>query len=411
MAGINGSGRFYTRFTDATAEGAQAGAAMKTHTLPLLRCLKLLPALVLLPWSLSAEPVKDRPVSDDEALVQIALLLDTSNSMDGLIEQAKSQLWKIVNEFNDAQQHGKAAVVQVALYEYGNNNLSVGTNYIRLVQPFTRDLDTVSDHLFKLTTHGGQEYCGAVVREAVDRLAWEASPQVYKAIFIAGNEPFTQGTVNPNEACRAALQRGIVVNTIHCGSQAAGESGGWRTGAALAEGKFMTINQDKAIVRLEAPQDKEIARLSIELNKTYISYGREGPRAEANQLRQDENAAANAPAGASVQRALTKISRNYDSSSWDLVDAVKRKGVAPSSVKPEDLPKEYQQLDEAALQKLVEEKSTERERIQSEIKKLNEAREQFLADKTREQGEADTLDAVIGKAVREQAAKVKIEFK
>ncbi len=384
---------------------------MKTHTLPLLRCLKLLPALALLPWSLSAEPVKDRPVRDDEALVQLALLLDTSNSMDGLIEQAKSQLWKIVNEFNEARQNGKAAVVQVALYEYGNNNLSAGTNYIRLVQPFTRDLDTVSDHLFKLTTNGGQEYCGAVVREAVDRLAWDASPQVYKAVFIAGNEPFTQGTVNPNDACRAAIQRGIVVNTIHCGSQAEGENGGWRTGAALAEGKFMTIDQDKAIVRTEAPQDKEIARLSIELNKTYISYGREGPRAEANQVRQDQNAAANAAAGASVQRALTKVSRNYDSSNWDLVDAVKRKGVAPGSLKPEDLPKEYQNLDEAALRKLVEEKATERERIQTEIKKLNEAREQFLAEKSLERGEADTLDVVIGKAVREQAAKVKIEFK
>ena len=30
--------------------------------------------------------------------IQLALLLDTSNSMDGLIDQAKSQLWKIVNE-------------------------------------------------------------------------------------------------------------------------------------------------------------------------------------------------------------------------------------------------------------------------------------------------------------------------
>jgi len=28
--------------------------------------------------------------------VQLALLLDTSNSMDGLIDQAKTQLWKIV---------------------------------------------------------------------------------------------------------------------------------------------------------------------------------------------------------------------------------------------------------------------------------------------------------------------------
>ena len=35
--------------------------------------------------------------------VKIALLLDTSNSMDGLINQAKAQLWDIVNEFTHAK--------------------------------------------------------------------------------------------------------------------------------------------------------------------------------------------------------------------------------------------------------------------------------------------------------------------
>lgn len=382
---------------------------MKTHTSSFCRSIPLAAAALLACASLltAGGPIKDRPVNDDEALVQLALLLDTSNSMDGLIEQAKSQLWKIVNEFSDAKQDGKTAVVQVALYEYGNNNLSVGTNYIRLVQPFTRDLDKVSEHLFKLTTNGGQEYCGAVVREAVDHLAWDASPKVYKAVFIAGNEPFTQGPVNPNDACRAATQRGIVVNTIHCGSQAEGENGGWRTGAALAEGKFMTIDQDKAIVRVQAPQDKEIARLSIELNKTYICYGKDGAAASANQMRQDQNAAANAAAGAEVQRALTKTSKLYDSSNWDLVDAVKRKGILPGALKPE----EFKGLSEREIKERVEEKAAERERIQAEIKKLNEAREKHVAEKVREQGESDTLDAVIGKAVREQAAKLRIEFK
>lgn len=386
---------------------------MKTHTSSFRRSIPLAAAALLACASFltAGSPIKDRPVNDDEALVQLALLLDTSNSMDGLIEQAKSQLWKIVNEFNDAKQDGKTAVVQVALYEYGNNNLSVGTNYIRLVQPFTRDLDKVSEHLFKLTTYGGQEYCGAVVREAVDHLAWDANPRVYKAVFIAGNEPFTQGPVNPNDACRAAIQRGIVVNTIHCGSQAEGENGGWRTGAALAGGKFMTIDQDKAIVRVQAPQDKEIARLSIELNKTYISYGKDGAAASANQKRQDQNAAANAAAGAEVQRAVTKTSRNYDSSNWDLVDAVKRKGIAPGSLKPEELPAEFEGLSEEQIKECVEEKAVERARIQAEIKKLNEAREKHVAEKVKEQGESDTLDAVIGKAVREQAAKVRIEFK
>ena len=34
---------------------------------------------------------------DEDTKIQVALLLDTSNSMDGLIEQAKSRLWNIVN--------------------------------------------------------------------------------------------------------------------------------------------------------------------------------------------------------------------------------------------------------------------------------------------------------------------------
>jgi hypothetical protein len=40
-------------------------------------------------------------------IVQLAILLDTSNSMDGLIDQAKSQLWKIVNEMSRSKKGGR----------------------------------------------------------------------------------------------------------------------------------------------------------------------------------------------------------------------------------------------------------------------------------------------------------------
>ena len=43
-----------------------------------------------------------------EERIQLAILLDTSNSMDGLIGQAKSQLWKVVNELARARRNGKA---------------------------------------------------------------------------------------------------------------------------------------------------------------------------------------------------------------------------------------------------------------------------------------------------------------
>ena len=359
----------------------------------------------------AAEPTQDKAIRDNEALVQIAILLDTSSSMDGLIEQAKSQLWKIVNEFNDAKQGDKTHVVQVALYEYGNTNLSIGTNYIRQVLPFTRDLDQVSEQLFKLTTNGGDEYCGAVIREALDKLTWDKNGKTYKAIFIAGNEPFTQGPISANDACKAAIQKGVVINTIHCGNHAEGENGGWRTGAALAEGRFLTIDQDKAVVHIEAPQDKEITRLSIELNNTYITYGKDGTRGRSNQVAQDANAGRYDKAGAAVQRALTKTSSNYSNSTWDLVDATKKDGVKLESISDEELPAELKPMAPAARAAFIDQKATDRAKIQSDIRKLNEERQKFVAEKAKESGEVATLDKVIVQAVREQAAKKAIEFK
>ncbi|HRW99294.1 MAG TPA: hypothetical protein P5280_07375, partial [Cyclobacteriaceae bacterium] len=62
------------------------------------------------------------PAKDQQ--IMLALLLDTSNSMDGLIDQAKSQLWKIVNELAAAKcGDGSRPNIKIALYEYGNDGL------------------------------------------------------------------------------------------------------------------------------------------------------------------------------------------------------------------------------------------------------------------------------------------------
>jgi von Willebrand factor type A domain len=358
---------------------------------------------------------KKQPSSEalaaDEMPVQLAILLDTSGSMDGLIEQAKTQLWKIVNEFNGAKQDGKKPVVQVALYEYGNQNLSAGTNYIRQVLPLTRDLDRVSQELFKLTTNGGEEYCGAVIQDALDRLEWDSRAKVYKAIFIAGNEPFTQGPIEPNPCCKAAQNKGIIINTIHCGPRAEGESTGWHTGASLADGKFLIIDQDKAVAHIDAPQDKEIGRLSLELNKTYIIYGKEGSLGASRQAKQDQNAEAYKTAGSSVQRAVAKASTSYSNRSWDLVDAT-RPGAKPlTEIAENDLPEELRKLKPEERQTYVEAKAKERTQIQTQIQKLNEARVLYVADELKKKGQEATLDNAISSTVREQAAAKSVQFK
>src|SRR5690606_34228924 len=108
-------------------------------------------------------------------------------------DQARSRLWRIVNELSGARCDGMRPRLEVALYEYGNNRLSRESHYIREVCRFTDDLDLISQNLFSLRTNGGDEYCGAVIDRALRDLDWSHHSSDLRMIFIAGNEPFTQG--------------------------------------------------------------------------------------------------------------------------------------------------------------------------------------------------------------------------
>ncbi|HSA24378.1 MAG TPA: vWA domain-containing protein, partial [Myxococcota bacterium] len=176
---------------------------------------------------LLAGPAQALEVAGGKPLIQLAILLDTSSSMDGLINQARTQLWKVVNELLASRKAGQRPELQVAVFEYGNQGLSAQSGYIRLVTPLTSDLDRVSEALFALTTNGGDEYCGQVISVATEQLAWSPSPGDLKLVYIAGNEPFTQGGVDFRGAVKAAINRGIAVNTIHCGTYEEGVSSGW----------------------------------------------------------------------------------------------------------------------------------------------------------------------------------------
>lgn len=343
-----------------------------------------------------------------QAKVQIAILLDTSSSMSGLIEQTKTQLWKIVNTFIDAKQNGQVPYVEVALYEYGKSSLSPKEHWIREIQPLTRDLDEISKQLFALQTNGGSEYCGSVIQRATTDLRWDPSNKVYKAIFIAGNEPFTQGPIDASEAVKSAIAKGVIVNTIHCGSEQAGIAGGWKNGAMLADGKFLTIDHNSAVVHIEAPQDAEIVKLNQALNKTYIAYGKRGRSKLHDQTAQDKNAAEKASSGAAVQRAVSKGSANYWNAGWDLVDASKQKGFDISKVKKEDLPKELQSMTMEQRKAYVAKKARERSEIQAKILELNKKRIAYVTQKRKEMAEKEgknTLDTVVTETVRDQAKK------
>jgi len=341
--------------------------------------------------------------------VQLAILLDTSNSMDGLIEQAKTQLWKIVNEMARSKRESIAISLYVALYEYGNDGLSSDEGYIRLITPLTNDLDKISEELFKLKTNGGSEYCGTVISEAIKDLNWTKSTNEYKVIFIAGNEPFNQGDKDYKEACRSAISKGIIVNTIYCGNYDEGVQTFWKDGADLADGKYINIDSDQQIVHIETPFDNELVELGQKLNETYIAYGYEGDALKQRQEEQDANANNLSPS-VMVERSITKGSGQYKNESWDLVDAKEKGSVDIANISKDQLPKEMQNMTADERNTYIEKKAKEREIYQMQISKLDQQRREYTAQKISENPENSSLDAAMLKIIKEQASSKNYKF-
>ncbi|MCR4033161.1 MULTISPECIES: vWA domain-containing protein [Flavobacterium] len=352
--------------------------------------------------SSNAKPIKkteiEKPATISNTKIQVALLLDTSSSMDGLIDQAKSRLWNIVNTLTTLKYDGKTPDIEIALYEYGNDGLSVKSNYIRQVTPLSTDLDLISEKLFALRTNGGSEYCGAVIQDATKELKWATENSNMKLIYIAGNEEFNQGTISYKEAISNALKNNIYVNTIFCGNKTEGINILWKDGADRGKGKYFNIDSDRAVEYIATPYDDEIAKCDEKMNKTYINYGAKGAEKKMNQVMQDQNAK-KVSASNYTDRAVSKSKAVYKNDSWDLVDKVKDDAGAISKIQKEELPAELKNKSTAEIQAIVNEKKKERETIQKEISVLAKKRQEYIDTESKKTKKQDDLGNTINSSI------------
>ena len=335
---------------------------------------------------------------DGASKIQVALLFDTSNSMDGLIDQAKSRLWDIVNTLTTLKYEGKTPVIEIALYEYGNDGLPVSNNYIRQVTPLTNDLDLISEKLFALKTNGGSEYCGAVIQTSVKELKWNDGANTMKLVYIAGNEGFDQGSISYKEAISGALKNDIYINTIFCGNKEEGVKLFWQDGANKGQGKYFNIDSDKKIEYIQTPYDNQINACNDKLNKTYIGYGKQGYTKKLSQVKEDANANSISQSNA-TERVVTKSKSVYKNSTWDLVDNVKDNESNLDKIKTEDLPEEYKNKSKEEIKKIVLEKAKERETIQKEIGDLAVKRQKYITEKSKQTKKQDDLGSAIKSSI------------
>jgi hypothetical protein len=334
--------------------------------------------------------------------IKLAILLDTSGSMDGLIEQAKNQLWNIVMQLAKAKDsEGKDPEIELALYQYGNDGLNVEENYIERISAFTTELDELSEKLFSLSTNGGEEYCGAVIQDALKKLQWSSNPDDLQLIYIAGNEPFNQGGVDYIKACNMANQKNVIINTIHCDSYAVGIQDFWKHGADITGGMYMIINHNDKIVDIQTPFDAQITQLNIQLNNTYIGYGREGNVKKEKQLKEDANALTLSEAKV-AERVLSKASKAYKNSSWDLVDAYENNPDVIIHAKEEDLPLKMKGMNTEQKIAFVNDLAGKRYTIKKQLNDLSIQRNTYVTNQKKKYKTVN-LDDLISKSVIKQA--------
>jgi len=350
------------------------------------------------------------PAGADEAakpkVVQVAICLDTSSSMDGLIDSAKRKLWDVVNDLARAK---PTPDLRVALYSYGNNAYDRTAGWVRQEIDLTADLDRVSEKLSALKATkvpNSDEYVARVCRDAVERLKWSDDPKALKAIFVCGNESAEQDPeVKLKAVAEAAVRKGIIINTIYCGNPSDADAPGWKEFARLPEGRFAAIDQDRGTVTVATPHDKELAELGARLNGTFCFAGKDAKALAENQRRQDENALQlGAPTAAS--RAESKAGGLYRFDGQDLVERLRQDPKFDIKKVPEaELPDQLQKMTPKAREKHVKKLSGEREEIQKKINELATKREAYIQAELKKRPSATdrAFDEAIRGALRDQA--------
>ena len=376
------------------------------------------PAAVVL--SIVVAAVSGRALSGSDAgrssgeagdTIEIAIVLDTSSSMRGLIDSVRFKLWEIVDDLGMAEPTPR---LRLALLTYGNTENPVDDGWVRIESDLTDDLDLISERLLALTSDGGTELVGRALQRAVDELTWTSSEEALKMIFIAGNERVSRGSeLDYRSASAATLSRGIALHVLFCGDPEREEdtAAGWREMAELAEGQFTAIDQRLGATVVDSPFDEELTTLSEVLSETYLPFGDRGFERLERTLMQDRRARELSLATA-AGRAEVKSDPRY-AESWDLVSAVEGDGLFLYELPEGALPRSLEEMGFRELESFVSQRQLVRQEIRERVQELSSLRRRHIEAEIEARG-LDTsraFDTVVRQAVRARAEERGFQFR
>jgi hypothetical protein len=330
----------------------------------------------------------------------VAFVLDTTGSMGGLLEGAKRRIWSVARRMAEGRPRPDLHIALVAYRDRGDL-------YVTQVHDFTSDMDAVYARLMSFQADGGgdtPEHVSAALEAAVHRLRWSANGM--RVAFLVGDAPphlDYQDGFDYRRAVQTARQRGIVVDTIHCGGDAQ-TAAVWQEIAGLGGGQYARIDASGGMPTQVTPVDAELARLNVELAATVVAGGSAQERAKTNERLSARRAMA-APAAAEAASYFAKAESLAGNDLVDKPEASQRQELK-GLVGRKDAPKEIQGRTEAEALGYLKAQKERRARLQERIDTLQQERDAQLA----KLGAKDAFDEKVVQALKDRAAAEGVKY-
>ncbi len=342
--------------------------------------------------------------------MEVVFVLDATGSMSGMIAGAKQKIWAIANKLKSAD---PTPEIRFGLVGYRDRRDA----YVTKVFGLSGNLDEVYTNLHAFAAEGGgdtPESVNEALHKAVSDLQWSTDREVLRVIFLVGDAPphmDYQDDIKYQQTCRLANERGILINTLQCGTASDTETI-WRDIAGRTNGTYAALLQSGGTIKIDTPYDQDIKRLNLQLDTTIILYGSKTEQA---------NAAANKEVLAKLSsEAMSDRSSYFNKSEvgsvisgrGDLIVEVMNGRESVDKLDEKKLAPELQAMAPAARQELIEQKVGERRALQSELAAVVAKRDAEVATKLKElEGKDGVLELNAFEVLESQAKAKGYEFK
>jgi len=362
----------------------------------------------LLMSSSTAAPARSADVAPR---MEVVFVLDTTSSMASLIEGAKRKIWTIARQMVSGR---PTPAIKLGLIGYRDR----GDEYVTRAFDLTDDIDAMYVRLIDFKAVGGgdmPESVNQALHEAVTKLSWSKDPNTLKLIFLVGDAPphmdYPDDVKYP-EITQLAARAGIIINTIQCGFNAQATPV-WQEIAAKADGAYVQIDQSGGMRAITTPLDSELSRLSRELSRTVVPYGKATTQSEVRgKLAAAERADADRVVYLNVDRAefgAKVVVTGEGELIWDVVNRKVKLEEIPES----DLPVQMKTMTAAQRTAFVAEQFEKRKELQIQVDDLATKREALVKvemDRLAVAGDRDSFDVKVAEMIQAQALRRGIRY-